>query len=111
MSIPKPLQLLVIVLVTIITATLVVLNINIPVVRPVLTVFLVLAIGYTTLLAWGNHLSLRGGVRILMTIMLGITIVVVSGFILNFTTWGLETRAWVFLLGAIIMFNSGLAML
>jgi len=87
------------------------LNINIPVVRPVLTVFLILALGYTTLLAWGNHLTLRGGVRVLMTVMLGITLVVVSGFILNFTSWGLETRAWVFLLSAIILFNSGLAML
>ena len=107
----KPIQLLIIALVTLVAAAIILLDIKIPLVRPLLTVFLIMAVGHTTLLAWGNHLALRGVVRVLMTIMLGITIVMVSGFILNFSTWGLVTRTWVFFIAAIIFFNSLVALL
>ena len=107
----KPTQLLVIALVTVVTAVIILLDINIPLVRPLLTLFLVMAVGHTTLMAWANHLVLRGSVRMLMTIMLGITLLMISGFVLNFTTWGLETRSWVFFISAIILFNSIVAML
>jgi uncharacterized membrane protein len=62
-------------------------------------------------MAWANHLALRGVVRGLMTIALGITLLIVGGFVLNFTAWGLETRTWVFLIVAIILFNSVVALL
>ena len=107
----KPIQLLVIALVTVVAAAIILLDVKIPLVRTLLTVFLILAVGHTTLLAWANHLALRGVVRILMTIMLGITLVMISGFILNFTAWGLVTRTWVFFLSAIIFFNSVIALL
>jgi len=107
----KPIQLLVIALVTVVAAAIILLDVKIPLVRTLLTVFLILAVGHTTLLAWANHLALRGVVRILMTIMLGVTLVMISGFILNFTSWGLVTRTWVFFLSALIFFNSIIALL
>jgi len=107
----KPIQLLAIAGLTIVMIAIVLLDINIPFVRPVLTVALILSLGYTTLLAWANHLALRGIVRALMSIMLGITLLIVSGFILNFTTWGLEARTWIFFISAIILFNSLVALL
>jgi len=111
MSIRKPIQLLIIILGTAVAAAFTLLNVDIPVVRAALALFLIFAVGHTTLMAWANHLALRGVVRGLMTIVLGITLMIVGGFVLNFTAWGLETRTWVFLVSAIIVFNSLIALL
>src|SRR5215510_11473555 len=111
MSISKPIQLLIIIVGTAVAAAFTLLQVDIPAVRAALTLFLIFAVGHTTLMAWANHLALRGVVRGLMTIMLGITLLVVSGFVLNFTPWGVETRTWVFLISSIIMFNSVVALL
>ena len=111
MSLSKPIQLLIIIAGTAVAAAFTLLQVDIPAVRAALTLFMIFAVGHTTLMAWANHLALRGVVRGLMTIMLGITLLVVSGFVLNFTPWGLETRTWVFLISAIVLFNSIVAFL
>src|SRR5690349_13837899 len=111
MSIRKPFQLLIIILGTAVAAAFILLQVDIPAVRAALTLFLIFAVGHTTLMAWANHLALRGVVRGLMTIVLGITLIIVGGFVLNFTAWGLETRTWIILISAIIVFNSVVALL
>lgn len=72
--------------------------------RPLLSLFLIVILGHSALLAWGAGLRLRGAVWGLMTIILGIAIVTIGGIVLNFTPWGLQLHSWiVFITGVIVI--------
>ncbi len=103
MLIRKQSDLLLGVLVAVLLSALILLDINIVILRPVLAVMLILLLGHTVLTVWARGLILHQAVRILMSIMLGLTLTALIGLILNYTSWGLTPQSWVLLLSGILL--------
>lgn len=104
MLIRKTPQLLLIAVATVIAGAILWLDPQIGFIRPILSVFIIIMLGHTALLAWGTGLRLRGAVWGLMTIILGLTIVTMGGLILHFTPWGLQLHSWIgFIVGGTLV--------
>lgn len=71
--------------------------------RVLLTLYLVWALGHTTLMAWAVTLHLRRSIWILMTLILGIALITLGGIVLNFTPWGLQLHSWLLLITSLIL--------
>lgn len=104
-------QLLLIALATIVAAAILWLDPQIGFIRPLLSLFLIVILGHTTLLSWGTGLRLRGAVWGLMTIILGIAIVTMGGIILNFTPWGLQLHSWIAFIAGITLIQVLIALI
>ncbi len=103
MLIRKTSQLLLIAVASVISGAILWLDPQIGFVRPVLSLFIIIMLGHTALLAWGTGLRLRGAVWGLMTIILGLTIVTLGGLILHFTPWGLQLHSWIVFIVAVTL--------
>jgi uncharacterized membrane protein len=109
MLIRKQSDLLLSVFVAILTPALILLDINVQILRPILAVMLVLLLGHTVLTVWSRGLVLHQAVRIMLSIMLGLTVAALAGLVLNYTGWGLTPKSWVVVLSAITIIHAVIA--
>lgn len=103
MTIARTPQLLLIALLTIVVTAIMWLVPGLGVVRILLTLFLLGALGHTTLMAWAAELHLRTATWILMSIILSIALVILAGIALNFTPWGLQPFSWLAVVSGLII--------
>ncbi len=109
MLIRKQSDLLLSVFVALFASALILLDMNIQILRPILAVMLVLLLGHTVLTVWSIGLVLHQAVRIMLSIMLGLTLTALSGLVLNYTGWGLTPKSWVIVLSALTILHAVIA--
>lgn len=103
MSRAKSFDTLAIMAINLITVAIILANIQIPVIRPLLTLFMFGSLGYSIVLAWAPELASQGPVVILLSLALSLSITALIGLLLHFTTMGLQPGPWSVMTTAIIL--------